>query len=409
MNALKKTIKILILDNSVEDTNLILKCLKDNGFVTSISTSNDEASFRKHLTEQEPDVVLCDHVVPDFSSFRALDVARKLYPNVIFILVSGDVCEEFALEILKEGFDDYVLKNRLLRLPHAIETSFIKRRYHDESQQLIKANEDLLKANEIIKVKNENVTQSIIFAERIQKLTFPRIETFLKEFTEAFIYNQPKDIVSGDFYWMSNKNKRIMVAVADCTGHGVSGALLSMIGFNFLNKIVENENNLTHPTDILGLMDGNMRKLLHQDTTNGYQDGIDIAFISIDKELKKIDFAGCKRPLLIYRKKEKEIVEFKGEPYLIGGVDSRVTKTFKSQEIFYKPGDIIYMFTDGYVDQFGGEDNKKLMKERFIEMLLSFKHLGLTYQGQLLEQRLLKWRGDFEQTDDVLVVGIKLT
>jgi phosphoserine phosphatase RsbU/P len=409
MPVLRNTIKILILDNSPEDVKLISKCLVENGFTIPLLISNDEKSFIEQLDKEKPDVILCDHIIPEFSSFKALDVARKKYHDIIFILVSGNVCEEFALELLKEGINDYVLKNRLLRLPHAIESAIIKSRYVEESQKLVMANIELIKANEIIEAKNKSVTQSIIFAERIQKLTFPKIDSFLKEFTEAFILNQPKDIVSGDFYWISNKNKRTMIAVADCTGHGVSGALLSMIGFNFLNEIVENENNFTYPTDILSLLDANIRKLLHQDTANGYQDGIDIAFVSIDKGMKKIDFSGCKRPLWIYRKKEKEIVEFKGEPYLIGGVDSRVTKTFKSQEISYKPGDIVYMFTDGYIDQFGGDDNRKLMKERFIETLLSFKHLGLFYQGQLLEQRLLKWRGDFEQTDDVLVVGIKLT
>ena len=112
--------------------------------------------------------------------------------------------------------------------------------------------------------------------------------------------------------------------------------------------------------------------------------------------------------LLHYKKRENQIIEYKGEPYLIGGVDSRVIKTFKTQEIPYKTGDYIYMFTDGYVDQFGGPNNKKLMKEQFMEWLLSFKHLGLNYQGQLLEQKLLKWRGGIEQTDDILVVGIKL-
>jgi phosphoserine phosphatase RsbU/P len=406
---LKNSIQILILDNSAEDIQLISKCLQENGFDSPILVANDEKSFVEHLDTYQPDVILCDHVIPDFNSFRALDVARRKYPDIIFILVSGNVCEEFALELLKEGIDDYVLKNRLLRLPHAIESAIIKRRFEEETRKLATANENLIKANELIEAKNKSITQSITFAERIQKLTFPRIESLLKEFTEAFILNKPKEIVTGDFHWVTTKNNRTMVAVADCTGHGVSGALLSMIGYNFLNEILESEEGINNPTEILAALDLNIRKLLHQDTATGYQDGIDIAFVSIDKGTKKIYFSGCKRPLLIYRKKEKQIVEFKGEPYLIGGVDSRVTKTFKTQEIPYKPGDVIYMFTDGYVDQFGGENDKKLLKENFIEMLLSFKHLGLTYQGQLLEQRIIKWRGDSEQTDDILVVGIKLT
>ena len=405
---MRSSIKILILDNSKEDIERITKCLSENGYSIPVAISNDEPSFIKQLNEFVPDVILCDHVIPGFNSFRAMDAARQKYPNIVFILVSGNICEEFAIELIKEGVDDYVMKNQLLRLPHVIEAAHIKHCYKEESKKLIHVNDELIHANEIIEAKNKSITQSIIFAERIQHATFPKIDAFLKEFSDAFILYKPKDIVSGDFYWIVNKNNRTMITVADCTGHGVSGALLSMIGYNFLNEIIENENNLNHPTDILSLLDSNIRKLLHQDVNSGYQDGIDIAFVSVDKENKKIFFSGCKRPLLIYRKKDKQIIEYKGEPYLIGGVDSRITKTFRTQEISYKPGDVIYMFTDGYVDQFGGDENKKLMKDKFIDILQSFKHLGLYYQGQLLEQRIIKWRGDFEQTDDILVIGIKL-
>jgi len=405
---LRSGIKILILDNSKEDVERILKCLIENGYTTPAAVSDSEETFIKQLDEFKPDVVLCDHVIPNFNSFRAMDAARQKDPNIAFILVSGNMCEEFALEVLKEGIDDYVMKNQLLRLPHVIETSFIQHCYREDSQKLKEANDELIKANAIIEAKNQSITQSIIFAERIQSVTFPKIDSLLKEFTEAFILYKPKDIVSGDFYWITNKNNLSLVAVADCTGHGVSGALLSMIGYNFLNEILDDDEINATPTDILRELDSNMRKLLHQDASSGYQDGIDIAFVCIDKEKKFIHFSGCKRPLLVYRKKDKQIVEYKGEPYLIGGVDSRVIKTFKSQDIPYKNGDIIYMFTDGFVDQFGGDDNKKLLKDKFIELLLSFKHLGLYYQGQLLEQKIIKWRGELEQTDDILVIGIKL-
>jgi len=151
-----------------------------------------------------------------------------------------------------------------------------------------------------------------------------------------------------------------------------------------------------------------MVKLLKQDINGGYHDGIDMSFISIDKENQKIYFCGCKRPLLYLVRNEKKIIVYKGEPYIVGGTDERVVKTFKAQEINYKRGDTIYMLSDGYTDQFGGDDNKKLMKEKFSEILLSIQHLKLHYQAQLLEQKLVRWQGCNEQTDDVLVVGIKL-
>lgn len=405
---MRTQIKILILDNSEVDVERISKCLMDNGYTLPIVACGNETSYLEQLDNLIPDVVISEHILPGYNSFRALDAARKKLPGVIFILVSGDVCEEFAIELLKEGVDDYVLKSHLLRLPHAIEASVAKRRYIEESKKLAKANEELIEANLSIDAKNQSIVQSIIFAERIQSLTLPKLEELLDEFSEAFILYKPKDIVSGDFYWTRKKDSKFMAIVADCTGHGVSGALLSMIGTSFLNEIVEDDTIPTHPTSMLSVMDADMRKLLQQDVNSGYQDGIDIAFASIDKKLKKIYFSGCKRPLLMYKRKDKKIVEYKGEPYLIGGINERVTKTFNTQEIPYRTGDVIYMFSDGAVDQFGGEYDKKLMKERFIDILLSFKHLSLDYQGQLLEQKLNRWRGEQDQIDDILVMGIKL-
>jgi phosphoserine phosphatase RsbU/P len=405
---LKDTIKILILDNSKEDVERISKCLMDDGYTSPMVVCDNEKSYLQQLDEFKPDVVISEHILPEYNSFRSFNAAKAKNPNVIFILVSNSVCEEFAIELLKEGFDSYIIKNQVLRLPHVIEALWLQRFYKGEAKKLAEVNEKLTKANKVIETENNSMIQSIIFAKRIQTLTLPKIETILKEFSEAFIIYKPKDIVSGDFYWTKKKNSNFMAVVADCTGHGVSGALLSVIGSGLLNEIVEDDDVPTHPTSMLSVLDADMRKLLHQDNSNGYQDGIDIAFVNVDKEEKKLYFSGCKRPLLMYKRKDKKIVEYKGEPYLIGGSDERVTKTFATQEIPYRTGDVIYMFSDGVVDQFGGENNKKLMFNRFIDMLLSFKHLSLEYQGQLLEQKLSRWQGDNEQTDDILVMGIKL-
>jgi serine phosphatase RsbU (regulator of sigma subunit) len=405
---LKKTIKILVLDNSKEDVDRISKCLVEDGYTSPIVVCDNEKSYLDQLYEFNPDVVISEHILPDYNSFKSFNAARSKNPDVIFILVSNAICEEFAIELLKEGYDSYIIKNQLLRLPHVIEALWLQRFYKNESKKLSAVNEKLIEANKIIEARNESMTQSIIFAKRIQTLTLPKLEIILKEFSEAFVIYKPKDIVSGDFYWTRKKNDRFMAVVADSTGHGVSGALLSVIGSGFLNEILEDSEILTYPTSILSVLDADMRNLLQQYSNNGYQDGIDIAFVSIDKEGKKIYFSGCKRPLLMYQRKDKKIVEYKGEPYLVGGIDDRVTKTFTTQEIPYRTGDVIYMFTDGVVDQFGGDNNKKLMFNRFIDMLLSFKHLSLEYQGQLIEQKLNRWQGDNEQTDDILVMGIKL-
>lgn len=405
---MRENTHILILDDSKEDADKIIRVLRNDGFNCPIVHSINEIEYLKQLDEFQPDVVVSEHTIPDYSSFIAFDDARKRNPEIIFILTSGDIPEEFAIELLKEGMDDYVLKDHLLRLPHAITSAIIKRKYVNETKKLAEINSQLTIANADIAEKNKTMTQSIMFAERIQSLTLPKLDVLLKDFREAFVLYKPKDIVSGDFYWFSKKDNVFMVAAADCTGHGVSGALLSMIGTNFLNEIGEEKNNFTHPSDILSLLDLNMASLLKQDASGGYHDGIDIAFVTIDKNYKKLYFSGCKRPLLIYKSRDKKMEEYKGNPYYIGGVDPNVKKTFATQEIPYRYGDVIYMFSDGVVDQFGGPNDKKLRKENFIEMLMSFQHLSLTYQGELLEQKLKKWQGDRSQLDDMLVIGIKL-
>jgi len=402
----KETTKILILDDSKEDVEKIIAVLINNGYSHPIIHCENGPDFIGSLEEFKPDVVISEHTITDYSSFKAFTDSKKVNPDVIFILSSGDIPEEFAVELLKEGMDDYVLKDHLLHLPHIINSAQIKREYIGEARNLLEINKKLISANNDIAEKNRLMTQSIRFAERIQKVTLPKLDVFLKDFREAFIIYRPKDIVSGDFYWFHKKDNEIMVSAADCSGHGMSGALLSIIGTNFLNEIAE--NGFTHPTDVLSLLDLNMATFLKQDPFSGYQDGIDVAFVTVDKTHKKIYFSGCKRPLLIYRSRDKKMVEIKGEPYYIGGVDKEIKKTFATKEIPYRYGDVIYMFSDGVVDQFGGPKNKKLMKKNFIEMLMSFQHLGLSYQKELLERKLESWQGDHNQIDDMIILGIKL-
>lgn len=405
---MKTTTKILILEDNKEDVDAIIRALKNDGFAVPIEHCDNRECFNLKLDEFKPDIIIAEHTIPGYNSFMALDDARKKLPDIIFILMTRTIPEEFAIELIKEGMEDYVLKDHFIHLPHVIKTAYEKRKYVEQTRELKKANQELEEANAIIDAKNQAMTQSIVFAERIQNLLLPKIEILLEEFKEAFILFKPKDIVSGDFYWFNKKGNEFMVTAADCTGHGVPGALLSIIGINFLNEIAEDPNGFTHPADILSLLDLNMASLLKQDANSGYQDGIDIAFATIDKKHKKLYFSGCKRPLLIYRRRSKQMTEYKGNKYYIGGVDSRVTKTFATHEIPYQAGDVIYMFSDGVVDLFGGPEDKKLMKKNLIDMLMSFQHLSLTYQGELLEQKLKKWQGEHTQIDDIIIIGIKL-
>jgi len=410
---LRDTIKILILNDVEEEVKSLIQFLVDNGYSFPIVAAKNMEEFIGHLNEYKPNVILSEHELSGFNSLQALNKAKEIDPHVVYILISSKIEEEFGLELLKEGMDVYFTRDRLFQLPSVIEKICKAIVLENQVKKLEESNKKLKEAYKESSKKNESITQSIQFAKRIQMLTLPKIDLLLKNFQDAFILYMPKDIVSGDFYWFNNGNGsgRFMIAVGDCTGHGVSGSLLSMIGYNLLNDIIMDEATLINPSEILFQLNTNICKVLKQDlstTDCGYQDGIDMSFVSIDRENKKIYFCGCKRPLLYMIRNEKKLVVYKGEPYIVGGTNEGIIKTFKTQEIDFKTGDIIYMLTDGYTDQFGGENDKKLMRDKFADILLSIQHLNLNYQSQLLEQKIIKWRGNTEQTDDILIVGIKL-
>jgi len=406
---MKNSIKILLLENSNVQAKTIFQLLKNNEETISVLIAEDRESYITLLNSDVFDIIICNHILPNgFNSLEAMRIAKNINPDIPCILLSGSIDDNFAIELLKEGFDDYVSSDHLFFLPFSIENVFLKNSFKQEVEKLEIANKKLQESYKIIESEKRIMTQSIVFAERIQSLTLPKIDILLENFKDAFIFYKPKDIVSGDFYWFSAKGDNVVIVVADCTGHGVSGSLLAMLGSNFLNEVVENESNYDNPTNILAKLDASLCRVLKQSTEDGYQDGIDLALVSINKKEKKIHFSGCKRSLLYLMKGQKKINAYKGNPYLIGGVDYRIDKKFVSEEISYEDGDVIYMYTDGYVDQFGGDDNKKLLKDKFYTLLCSFQHLSLQYQCQLLEQRLLRWKGNLPQTDDILVVGVKL-
>ena len=407
---MKNSIKILLLENSNVQAKTILQLLRNGENNISVLIAENRKSYIELLNDNAIDIIICNHVLPEgFNSLEAMRIAKNIYPNIPCILLSGSINDDFAIELLKEGFDDYVSNDHLFFLPFSIENVFLKYSYKSEITKLESEIKILQESYNIIDDEKKSMTQSIIFAERIQSLTLPKIDLLLNNFKEAFIYYKPKDIVSGDFYWFSANGDNVVIVVADCTGHGVSGSLLAMLGSNFLNEIVENENNYDNPTDILIKLDANLCKVLKQSVENNYQDGIDLALISINKKEKKIRFCGCNGSLLYIMNGQKKINIYKGNSYLIGGIDYySINKKFVTEEINYESGDVIYMHTDGYVDQFGGDNNKKFNKNVFYNLLCSFQHLSLQYQCQLIEQRLLKWKGCFPQTDDILVVGIKL-
>lgn len=249
--------------------------------------------------------------------------------------------------------------------------------------------------------KNSELTESITYAQRIQRSILADPEGLQQHVGGSFIYYQPKDIVSGDLYWYYKKENKLYVAAADCTGHGVPGALMSVIANGLLrNNIVK--RNLPNPADILHALDEELHTALFGEHAT---DGMDIALCEIDLQNKKMLFSGAFRPLVLIR--NGQLHEFKGSKFPIGQY-SGISKCFDLHSYELQAGDTLYLFSDGYCDQFGGERNKKFQRRNFYELLLSIQDMELDEQCSFLEYAHNNWRQDLPQTDDILVMGVRI-
>lgn len=269
-------------------------------------------------------------------------------------------------------------------------------------------------AEEIIRQKNKDMMDSINYAKLIQDAILPPKEDILHVFPESFIFFKPREVVSGDFYWFNVVGDTAYIAVADSTGHGVPGAFMSLIGSSLLNEIVV-QKGILETDQILNELHNEVRKVLKQDKEGvENRDGMDVALCAINLKTNVLKYSGAMRPLYIINKSvdnisshEFTLEEIAPDKRSIGGDQQRRVSTFFCNEVKLKKGDTIYLFTDGYADQFGGPKGKKITNARFKEALLSLQVLSMNKQGKLLEQDLKKWMGEHEQVDDVLVMGLK--
>lgn len=258
--------------------------------------------------------------------------------------------------------------------------------------------------------KNKEVMDSIHYAKNIQTAFMPERSELQDLFPESFILYKPKDIVCGDFYWLKKTQNKVILAVADCTGHGVPGALMSMIGSQKLNDAVLNSTNVS---EVLGQLNVEIKTCLRQsEETDSSKDGMDIALCAIDyitaaNGQRVLEFAGANRPLFIIKKSSKEIIEIKATKKAIGGFTD-TDQHFDIHHVSMQKGDTFYMFSDGYADTFGGPSDKKLMTKKFRQMLLDTQHLPMKAQGQYLDEFIENWKSGTEQSDDILVMGVRL-
>lgn len=278
-----------------------------------------------------------------------------------------------------------------------------------QNEQILEANEELTVLNEAISKQKNEILDSITYAKKIQSAMLPPEEYFHEILNDVFILFKPRDIVSGDFYWIKNVNQYVILAAADCTGHGVPGAFMSLLGISFLNEIVQ-RREITQANQVLNELRRQVRNSLRQHgQAEESKDGIDMALCVIDGKNNLLQYSGANNPLYLIRNKDgaPELTEYKADRMPVGYYQGSF-KTFTNKDIQLEYGDVFYLFSDGFIDQKGGRDNKKFMTKKFKDLLMRIHQEPMREQKTILEKTLADWMGDNSQIDDILVIGVRV-
>ena len=306
----------------------------------------------------------------------------------------------------------YILGSFILGIIIAFAASITARRIsRNYEKQIEQKNTEITIQRDKIAEKNKEITDSINYAEKIQTAVLPNRQIFNEFFPENFLLYLPKDIVSGDFYWFTNTEDSFIITVADCTGHGVPGALISILGITLINEIIKHKK-IESTDQILNELRNGIKSTLNQEKSDSEsRDGMDVSLCVIDKSKKVLHYSGAYNPIYIVRNDKNnnsfELLEYKADRMPVGKYP-KDEKLFSFQEIGLQKNDTIYMFSDGYVSQFGGNDGSTFKSKNFKELLLSIQQKPLQIQKEIIFDTFQKWKGRYPQIDDILVIGYKV-
>lgn len=386
---------ILIVDDTPQNIQALGKILFDNDYNVSIASSGSQAL--KSVKKKIPDLILLDIQMPEMDGF---EVCKELKSNpktkdVPIIFLTAVTETEYILHGFEIGAVDYITK--------PFNVSELKARVATHIE-LRKAKENVVALNKKLAYAYEQIKDSINYAKIIQEEMLPDLNIMLTRGLQHFVIYHPKDIVSGDFYWAEHCNEKIFLAVADCTGHGVPGALLSMSGHNLLNEII-NIEKIHDPAEILNNLNVRIRNIFKKGLSEIHE-GMDIALCVINTKARTIEYAGANNPVWYFS--NNTFKKLSPDRLTIGeNYPKNHISFFNKQTIKFNKGDRFFMFTDGVFDQFDSLDKKQITKKGFEQQL----SLYINKPFNIIEKELLKflkeWQGNNSQTDDILIVGIE--
>lgn len=423
--------KILVIEDEKNIRDTIADILVLSGYEVEC-VANGKHGLNKAI-QIKPDLVLCDVMMPEWDGWETVKEFRlnpELYATPFVFLSALSTMQDFR-KGMNLGADDYLAKpfdiNELLNIISSQLNKVVLRKKlnHIDSN---KNTQNALNDFKIkIKEKTKDFFDSLERAKMVQKVILPSHSEMNELFPEHFIFYLPKDTISGDFYWARNFNGIKLIAVADCTGHGIPAALISMICYNMLNITVD-QYGFRSPADILTKVNELLVEFMSAHHKNYIGDGMDILLCAILPSQEGsggvLQYAAAKRPIYINTKKFKQIsineknlrlhenlngqilYEIKGSNSSIGGIDSNFE--IQEQVLEYQKGDTIYLTSDGYADQFGGNNDKKYRTKNLKNLLLSIQNMEIKNQGQIMINEFENWRGETKQTDDVTILGVKL-
>jgi sigma-B regulation protein RsbU (phosphoserine phosphatase) len=386
---------ILIVDDNPKNLQILGNYLQQEGY--KVEFSLDGKSALNWIKKTAFDLVLLDIMMPLMDGFEVCRILKNdpVYKKIPIIFLTAKTDTESIVNGFDVGAVDYVIKPfNQKELIARVKTQIEIKRSRDEISRYLREIEN----------KNKLIYYSIQAAQIIQKAVLKTSENEKDFFDEQFSLFIPKDIVSGDFYWYQKIDDKILAGVFDCTGHGIPGAFMSILGVTLLNETVIMEK-ITEPHMILTRLREKIIKALGQKGTEWeVKSGMDGSLISYDQKNKSLIFSGAFNPMYLIR--NNAIIEFKGDNMPLAYHEN--ISDFSYHEVNTEPGDLIYMFSDGYVDQFGGQNDKKFHRSQFKEVLLKHHEKPLDEQKQMILNTHLNWKGKEDQTDDITVVGLKL-